>query len=250
MKIAFLFLAFALVAVAHASDYNFKEPFTQSAPFNANGAVTLSNVNGSVTIKTWDKNEILIEGEKSAKTAEELKLIDLAMDIAPARVTIKTSLPKRPGFWHDTIRAAVRFTITVPANAVLEKIASVNAAIDLDGVRGTVHAESVNGGIHATNLAASAHLETVNGSIHAAFTSIAKGQKIDAKTVNGRIDLSLPQDAGASLQADVVNGNVHCDFPLTLGQSSRGRHLEGKIGDGRATVTLESVNGSIRIASR
>ena len=107
----------------------------------------------------------------------------------------------------------------------------------------------MNGGIHATDLAASAHLETVNGSVHATFTTVAAGQTISAKTVNGQVNIELPKNTGASVRADVVNGNVHCEFPLTLDQYSRGRHLAGKIGDGRATVTLESVNGSIHIES-
>lgn len=248
--IAFLSAGLLLTALARA-DYPIKEPFSQTSPFNANGELTLSSINGSITVHTWDKNEILIQGEKSAKTDEELKLIDLKMDVSPAAARIKVHLPKRSGGWFggNSIRASVRFDITVPATAVVRKIDVVNASVTIEGVRGSVSAESVNGRISATDLAGDAHLETVNGQIHASFAALAPHQQLSFETVNGGIKVILPKDAGASVQAEVVNGHISCDFPLTLGKAHH-RSLAGTIGDGRASVKAETVNGSIHLASR
>lgn len=248
MKTILLTLALALVAIARADEYSFKEPFTRTAPFNAGGELTLSNVNGNVTIKTWDKNEILVEGEKSARTDEELKLIELTIDLSPAHAEIKAHLTKRPGHWNNTIRAAVRFTITVPVTAVLERIETVNSNIKIESVRGAVHAQTVNGGITATGLAADARLRSVNGRIHVDFAAVATGKKISLNTVNGGIVATLPKDAGVTLHTSVVNGSVDCAFPIQLGH--RHRHsLSGTIGDGRAELSAQSVNGSIHIES-
>ena len=80
--LAYLALGLASVGLARA-DYSFTEPFSKSNPFHANGEISLENINGNVEIRTWGKNEILIEGEKSAKTDEELKLIDLTIAPTP-----------------------------------------------------------------------------------------------------------------------------------------------------------------------
>ncbi|HYP17715.1 MAG TPA: hypothetical protein VEQ65_10935, partial [Opitutus sp.] len=65
-------LALFTAALAHGGDDHYKEPFSRTAPFNADGLISLHNVNGNIVIATWDKNEIRIEGEKHAKTEEEL----------------------------------------------------------------------------------------------------------------------------------------------------------------------------------
>ena len=250
----FVALVTSLVAVvvARADDYSFKEPFKKTGAFSATGSITLENVNGNVEIQTWDKNEILIEGEKSARTEEELKAVELTMDVSDRRAAIKVRLPKRSGSWFfgGTIRASVRFTLTVPVTANLDQIETVNAKVSLDGVRGNAHVETVNGGIQAADLGGSARLETVNGQINATFASVSAGQEFSFETVNGSVTVALPENAGVALRTSVVNGHVDCDFPLTLTKSSGRRNLSGTIGDGRASLKAEAVNGSIHIEQR
>jgi DUF4097 and DUF4098 domain-containing protein YvlB len=244
-------LSFFAAAFVRADEYSFKEAFNRSGAFNSTGAITLENVNGNIEIRTWDKNEILIEGEKSAKTEEELKLIELTIDLSDSRAGITVHLPKRPtGFFSSgNIRAAVRFKLTVPANAVLEKISSVNSSVTLEGLRGSVNASSVNGGVFASGLGGSAKLGTVNGGIKAEFNTVAAQQKLSFSTVNGRVLVRLPKDAGFELHGSTVNGHVSCDFPLTLGKTASGRNVSGTIGDGRAFLNAGTVNGSIQIES-
>jgi DUF4097 and DUF4098 domain-containing protein YvlB len=251
-SVAIALLALVVAALARADDYSFKEPFSQTAPFNATGSLSLANVNGSVEIRTWDKNEILVEGEKSAKTDEELKQIELAIDFTDTHAGIKVHLPKRSGSWFfgSTIRASVRFTITVPATASIERLQTVNSGVTIDGLRGSIEAESVNGDIHATGLGGDAQISTVNGAIKADFGAVAPHQELSFKTVNGSITVALPKDAGVTLSGSVVNGHIGCDFPLTLGESGHGHHLSGTIGDGRASLRAETVNGNIAIKER
>lgn len=254
MKLLALVAALLTAAGAYADSYSFKEPFSRTAPFNATGELSLDNVNGSVEIRTWDKNEILIEGEKSAKTDEELKLIELTLDTAtPTAATIKVRLPKRSGSWFggSNIRASVTFKITVPATANLAHIRTVNSSITLDGLAGPVNAATVNGRINATALRGDARLETVNGSLNVGFAALAAGQQLSLETVNGSVAVALPADAGAAVNASVVNGHVDCDFPITLtGGRIRGSSLKGSIGDARATLHARSVNGSIHVIKK
>ena len=254
MKLSFIAVsafAFFSATLARAENYSIKESFSRTGAFDAKGEVTLENVNGDVEVRTWDKNEILVEGEKSAKTDEELKLIDLQIDLSTSRADIRVKLPKRPGnmFSKNTIRASVRFRLMIPATAAVSKLSTVNSSVTIDGTRGPVNASSVNGGVRATDLAGNTKLETVNGSIDARFAALAADQTLSFETVNGRILVKLPKDAGFKLQTSVVNGHVDCDFPLELGQKKHGKNLSGKIGDGRASLKAETVNGSIKIES-
>jgi DUF4097 and DUF4098 domain-containing protein YvlB len=255
MKLRIIALSvFALVfaALLHAENYSSKEAFSRTGNFSPSGKVSLENTNGDVEIRTWDKNEILIEGEKSAKTDEELKLIELTIDLKESGAVIKVRLPKRSGgfFSGGTIHAAVSFKITVPASVALEKINVVNATVSIKDVRGPVKAESVNGRIRAHDLGGDVELGTVNGEIDASISTVSAGQKLSFHTVNGVITASLPSDAGFELHSSVVNGTIDCDFPLNVQGKISGKRVSGKIGDGRASLDAESVNGSIRIKKR
>lgn len=243
-----LLLGLSLATPLVRGAYSHKEAFSKTAAFNPTGSVVVDNVNGSVEIQAWDKNEISIAGEKSAKTDEELQRIELTIDLAPDRATVKVRLPKRGGFFGGTIRASVRLKLMVPAHAVIKEANSVNGSITLAGLQGPVEAHTVNGRIVARDLAADAELHTVNGSIQAGFATVAAGQHLEFKTVNGSVAITLPADAGVAFHAGTVNGHIDCDFPLRLegGRVSQ-RKLDGTIGDGRATLRAGTVNGSIAL---
>ena len=239
----------ALATLARAANYSPRETFSRTAAFSPTGSLSLKNVNGDIVIEAWDRDEILIEGEKSAKTVDELKAIDLTLALSDTRADIKVHLPKRSGGWfgNDSLRGAVTFRIKIPGTAVLEKIDTVNASVQITGLRGRIDAQTVNGRIRATNIAGDASLQTVNGQVDAAFASVAAGQKLAMKTVNGSVRVALPPDTGLEVSGSVVNGHIECDLPLQLtGKISRKR-VEGTIGDARATLRAQSVNGSIHL---
>ncbi len=237
---------------ACAHEYPFREPFTRSADFDPEGDLTIENVNGEVTIVGWNKNEIRIEGEKNARTEEELKRIGLTIDVSRDHAAIKGHLPKRSDSWlhGDTIRAAVRLEVHLPATATLRQIQCVNSTITITDLRGAATATSVNGRILARGLAGDAHFSTVNGPIEAEFGRLAAGQALVFKTVNGSVTVHLPKDAGARFSGASVNGSIDCDLPLTLAARRYwGHKLSGTIGDGRASLEAETVNGGIRVKS-
>jgi DUF4097 and DUF4098 domain-containing protein YvlB len=244
-------VSFCVVAFARADDYPIKEPFSRSAPFDADGRISLHNVNGNISIEAWDKNEISIEGEKSARTEEELKAIELTIDLSATRADIKVHFPKRKeGWFGNNIRAAVSFKLKVPATGALDEIKVVNSSVKIDGVRGSVAAESVNGQVRAQNLGGDARLQTVNGQVNASFAAIHAHQKLSFRTVNGSVRVALPADAGFELASSVVNGHVDCDFPLQIRGRVGGKRVNGTVGDGRASLHASSVNGGIHLEQR
>lgn len=238
-------LSIALPA-GRAESFAFTEKFDRSHPFRADGEITLSNINGAVTIRTWDRNEVRIEGEKRAATEEELALIAVNLDLTETRLNLKTAFPKRRGLFK-AVRGEVIVTLTVPAAARLRDIGTTNGSIALEGTRGPVRAHSVNGRLSATGLAGDASLETVNGALQAAFASVSREQKISVRTVNGPVTIAFPKDPSLHIRARSVNGSIECEFPLPI-EGKKGRHgLSGTLGQGGADVEAETVNGSIRV---
>jgi DUF4097 and DUF4098 domain-containing protein YvlB len=241
----------ASAALAQADDYPFSEPFHFTGPLDAGATVAVENVNGRITIQTWDRNEVLIEGTKHAKTEEELKLLELDTDLTPAHASLIVRHHKRSSGWFggNSARGRVDITVTVPATVELRDIKSVNGAVAIDGVRGAINVSLVNGSCDATGLAASARVHTVNGETRVSFVEVPTKARLEFHTVNGGINVGLPANAGLAVDCSTVNGGINSDLPLTVQGSFGRRHLEGTIGDGRASLELRSVNGGIHLSS-
>ena len=74
------------------------------------------------------------------------------------------------------------------------------------------------------------------------------GAEIELESVNGAIELYLPAGVSARVDAETVNGSIDADdFGLEVEKGFVGRDLDGEIGGGDAKVSLDAVNGSIRI---
>lgn len=241
----FLSLTAALALATTAASAKVTEKFAQTYPLEANGSIRLENVNGSVEIVAWDKAEVSLVAEKSAKNEEGLKRMSLKIESTPQRLFIKTEHEKKWKFW-DNMNASVHYKLMVPAGVSLDKIQVVNSHIHVTGIKGSVNVEAVNGSIEAEGLAGPGEFETVNGPIKVSYASLAARPALSLDTVNGSCTLILPADAAFELDADTVNGRVSCDFPITLEKS--GRHeLRGTVNGGGAKVEMESVNGGLSV---
>src|SRR5438067_6297488 len=73
------------------------ERFEQTYPINANGRVSISNVNGSITAEAWDRNEVKLSYVKTAETKERLADVEVKIDARPDSFKVETDY----GNWND-----------------------------------------------------------------------------------------------------------------------------------------------------
>jgi hypothetical protein len=142
----------------------------------------------------------------------------------------------------------VDFEVRVPAGVDFVG-QTVNGGVTADRLDGDVVATTVNGGVRA-EAAGNVRAETVNGSITASLGRADWTGDVKFRTVNGGITLDLPADTGAEVSASTVNGSIETDFPLTVKGKFSSRRLSGTIGGGGRGLSLETVNGSIRLRQR
>ena len=226
---------------------------TETRPLAVTGEVVVENVNGPITVETWDKPEVRLEAVKSAGSQADLDALDLRIDSSERRFAVKTVYLDKDGSWLKkfTNTGEVRYTLTVPHTATLRQLETVNGAITVANAHGRVTAKTVNGRVEARGLRHEVELSAVNGSVLAEFDAVADKQDIVLNGVNGLVELRLPAGAGAQLEASTVNGAIENDFGLAA--TTRGwvgRTLEGTIGDGAARIRLKTVNGAIAIRKR
>jgi DUF4097 and DUF4098 domain-containing protein YvlB len=232
------------------------EKFEQTYPLSATGRVSVSNVNGSITVEAWDRNEVHLEAIKTADSKETLADVDIKVDSRPDTFSVEADYgswkQNREGGWKNSNRRIeVQFRLQVPRTAVLNEIETVNGSVTVSNFSNFTKISAVNGDVTATNLRGAAELSTVNGQVAADFDQLAPASRVSLSTVNGRVNLVIPSDANATVKADSLNGNISNDFGLPVRKGKYvGRDLHGRLGGGQVPIKLNSVNGPLTIGRR
>jgi hypothetical protein len=65
--------------------------------------------------------------------------------------------------------------------------------------------------------------------------------------VNGPVQLTLPSDAKASIEAATVHGHIGNEFGLHTSNHFVGHNLNGQLGGGGTHIELHNVNGPIDV---
>jgi DUF4097 and DUF4098 domain-containing protein YvlB len=226
-----------------------REEFHQSYPLAATGRVSLHNVNGSVRISAWEKNEVKVDAVKRARSAEALKEAEIVVEARADAIEIRTRYPEHSHRDHDS--ASVDYTLTVPRGARLDEIKTVNGSVEIEGTSGEVRAASVNGAVRGLRLVGEVGMSTVNGRVEVEFERL-EGKRISLRSVNGTLVVRLPQGAGMHLNAATVHGEIESDFDLPVRRIrfGPGRDLDTVVGGGGVDLSLRTVNGSIRLQKR
>ena len=237
---------------AHASDDRgaLTEEFHQTYALTADGRVELDNINGDVRISSWDRNEVKVDAVKYADTKERLDEAKIEIDSRTNALSIRTKYPNHDQTWNwgsHNNPASVEYTLTVPRTARLDEIKLINGSLDVNGVSGEVSASCINGRLEAHNLAGRARLSTINGHLDARFDQLA-GHLVELSSVNGSVELTIPSDSKAELEASTVSGGIKNDFGLHVNHHQFvGHDLRGELGAGGTHIKLENVNGRIEI---
>ncbi|HMD31695.1 MAG TPA: hypothetical protein VKG84_07280 [Candidatus Acidoferrales bacterium] len=233
------------------------ENFERTVPLQPGGSFSLSNVNGSIEIEGWDRDEVYISARKySTRAAEDLGQVDISVLSSAGSVAVATRYPEGSG-----VEVNVEFHVRVPARVLLASVTTVNGSVAVHDVSGAGSLAAVNGSVmlarsagmfsaHATNGNVSLELLSLDGALAQAGASdrAAARRGISAQTVNGQVTVALPADAGAELEARTQNGDFVSDLPLLARSSAAaGRVIRGRVGSGGLPVYLRTVNGSIRL---
>jgi DUF4097 and DUF4098 domain-containing protein YvlB len=237
---------------AHASDHRgaLTEEFHQTYALTADGRIELDNINGDVHISSWDQNQVKVDAVKYADTKERLDEAKIEIDSRNNSLSIRTKYPDHNQSWNWGSRnnpASVEYTLTVPRTARLDEIKLINGALDINGVSGEVNASCINGHLEAHNLAGRARLSTINGHLDARFDQLA-GSSVELNSVNGSVELTIPSDSKAEIEASTVSGGINNDFGLHVNHHQFvGHNLRGELGSGGTRIRLSDVNGRIEI---
>ncbi|MEO7970906.1 MAG: DUF4097 family beta strand repeat-containing protein [bacterium] len=211
----------------------------------AAGAISVDGrQNGGVSVKGWDRNEILARArvQTAAPTQAEADALaqQITIETAGAKIFANGPENRRDYYW------SVSYEVFVPRRSDLSLTAH-NGGISISDVQGRLDFMTSNGGVALRRVGGTVHGGTTNGGLSIELAGDRwEGEEMDVKTTNGGISMSLPENYSAHLETGTVNGNLSIDFPVTV-QGRITRELAVNLGSGGPTIRAMTTNGGVRV---
>ncbi|MGA3295768.1 MAG: DUF4097 family beta strand repeat-containing protein [Candidatus Acidiferrales bacterium] len=219
--------------------------FEQTYPLPAGGQFVLQNVNGSVQVEGWDRDEVEVRAVKTSQNdSSDLERVRIEVESHPGEVDVHTRYPDGEG-----VEVAVEYVIHVPNRVLLNSVGTVNGSVRVRGVDGAGELRSVNGNVEVLESSGRFNARTTNGNLHLELRHLGDGAPMNLETVNGSVVLGLPSNASADLKVRNMNGDVRSDVPVTSTAVLPGapRAFHGRLGHGGGEISVRTVNGGIRL---
>jgi hypothetical protein len=212
-------------------------------PAGKNVRLELKNLSGTITVETWQRDEIKITALMEApavhfnpRQTDAGLVIDIVGDNR-GRADV----------------GDVNFKVQVPARS----------SVDLETRRGQINVSNIQGDLVRAHVWTSGDIQLYGINSARVFASnmtgdiffdgeFASGGTYEFKSGRGTITLQLPVNCGFRLVATnpakkISMGTFWNDNMKTL---SEGRKVVGDVGDGRASVTVTNYQGDIKFVRR
>jgi DUF4097 and DUF4098 domain-containing protein YvlB len=236
-----------IVAIAGVcgSSFAYDETFHHVYPLTKGGSFVLENVNGSVHVDGWDRDEVEVSAVKTGTNeARDVQQVKIEVDNStPGQIAVHTRYPKGEG-----AEVAVEYHVHVPYRVLLGSVGTVNGSVIVRGVEGGGELRSVNGDVEVSNSSGRFSEKTTNGDIRLELRELMAGGPMNLETVNGSVLLGLPAGARADLKVLSMNGDVYSELARTRGAGTVTPHsFKTRLGTGGGEISVRTVNGGIRL---
>jgi hypothetical protein len=217
------------------------EKLEQTFPVSGQARLRLKNVSGNVTVLPGKDGEIFVSAVKRSdcRRAEDTRVV-LSQD---SDGTVRAEVLYERGFFGfasnpcsvdfevqapvqcDASISVVSSDVRIEGLAGATSITTVSGEIEATGLTGEMKLESVSGRVQGRNLTGPLNLREVSGS---AYFKECRFPTVKGRTVSGSIELDLVPETGP-YEFSTVSGMVELTLPGEAGCSVQLRTTSGRI---------------------
>jgi DUF4097 and DUF4098 domain-containing protein YvlB len=272
----------SLGAVLAATTVAQAEEVTKTFPISGRAKVKVQTDDGAVRVSTGDIKQVEVR-----VTYEGYKLDrDLRVSTTQNGDSIDISA-KTVGSWgiHFGVRHTnLRVEVHMPKDADLE-VTSGDGGVDVDSIKGSLNVHTGDGHINVQGARGDMHLRAGDGhvegrdldgalevttgdghiNVSGRFDSLnlragdgsvtakaATGSKVVSSwtihTGDGSVDLEIPGELQANLEASTNDGHISLGIPVTSEGTFSSSRVQGKLNGGGGQVSIRTGDGSIHLS--
>jgi Putative adhesin len=276
LGLATLFVAGAVAAPAARA-----EEVVKTFTVNGHAKVRVQTDDGGVRVSTGDIKQVEIRVTYKGFTLDKDLRITTTQTGDTVEVVAKTASSWN---WHWNVRnSALKVEVHMPKDADLD-VTTGDGAVEADSITGNLDIRTGDGSVTVQGAKGDIHLRTGDGSIEArgldgrvdastgdghiniqgrfdslnlksgdgSVTARANGgSKVQSAwnihTGDGSIDLELPGELQANIDASTHDGHISLDIPVTVEGTFSSSRINGKMNGGGTPIIVRTGDGSIHL---
>jgi len=202
--------------------------------------------NGGVDVIGWDRDSVAItlRIQAQARSKADAKELASKISVVGSGNSVRVDGPES----HRRAHWSASLILMVPKRTSLTAY-TINGPLSARNLSGSIELRSTNGPLSLEELAGDVRARVQNGPLSVELSGKGwDGKGLDAESVNGPVDLGIPDGYNAELETGTVNGPMSTGVPLTITLQGRLRdRIHTKLGSGGAPVRVVTTNGPLTI---
>jgi DUF4097 and DUF4098 domain-containing protein YvlB len=280
LRVAVPFCAAAFLAVAVLAPVASAEEWTKTYTISGRANVHLYTNDGSVRVTTGDTKQVELRVIYNGYTLDKNLTIESKQDADRVDLTAKETMHWN---WGIHVSRGLRLEVRMPKNADLT-VDSGDGSVETESVMGNLDIHTGDGHIKVQGAKGQIKLRTGDGSIEGrdldgqidadsgdghitldgrfdslnirtgdgSITAHAQpGSKVISSwsihTGDGSVDLALPGDLNANIDATTNDGRISLGIPVMVEGQFSNSQIHGKMNAGGQSVKIHTGDGSIRL---
>ncbi len=241
-------LAVAVYPLGLSAKEKFEQKFEKIEDLARDGKVVISNLSGSIEIRSWAEARVKIEANKvsQAKTMDKAKenadRVEIVVEKTGGILRIETKYPDHRG-QGESLNVSVYYKIWVPEKASI-KAKSVSGGLSVEGLGGALESNVVSGNVTLSKITGDVDSTVTSGTV---IVSDVTGA-VNLRTISGGI---TAERIKGSVEAETTSGTIRMR-EIVGARSVRAKVLSGNITyegdlarDGK--YTLEALSGRLEM---
>lgn len=225
------------------------------------GFLEFNNYKGSITVEGYKGKVIIVEAKHRSDSEDNIKKIELDSSIKLSA----TEKENRIRLENSSYKRTVDVLIRVPFKFSLKLSTYDNGTINVRNVEGEIEIDNYNDDINCKNISGSAVLSSVDGDIVANFNKVSEDTPMAFTTIEGKIDLTFPENFKAEVKLNSEYGDLFSDFEIEIKKQKQkieknksngttkysfDEWVSGSINGGGAEYLFKSLNGNIYLRKK
>jgi len=280
IRVAIPITTLAVLACVSVSAANAEE-WTKSYTVSGRASVHVDTNDGSVRVMTSDTKQVELKVIYNGYTLDKNLKIDSRQDGDRVELTAKETMHWS---WGIHVSRGLRLEVHMPRNADLT-VVSGDGSVEAEAIQGNLDIHTGDGHIRVAGAKGQIKLRTGDGSIEGRdldgqidadsgdghitldgrFDSLnirtgdgsinahaQPGSKVISSwsihTGDGSVDLSLPGDLNANIDATTNDGRISLGIPVMVEGQFSNSQIHGKMNNGGQPVKIHTGDGSIRLS--
>ncbi|TJY37832.1 DUF4097 family beta strand repeat-containing protein [Pontimicrobium aquaticum] len=188
---------------------------------NEKGLLEIATMNGSISIKGYSGNEVIVKGTARIQANEKEQLVNGLKKVSNTSIEFRVEKYGNEVNVRNSSKKIIDFEVQVPEKFSLKVTTHNQGEVHVENVNGIMDINNTNGKITLKDISGSVIASAMNGDIITNFLKVNPNEPMAFSCMNGDIDVTFPNSIKADMKINLEGGDIYSNFDWKIISSKK-----------------------------